>query len=641
MKKFFENIYRFRILLILLWVFFILLLALFYPMGGDETGHFHSAKLLAKGQIPILDFFTIAPLGLYIPYAAIARWFSPSLEAARLLSAFSCITVPLLITLLIHKFYGRTLAVFGFFIIAFSHWYFTWNIQVLHYPIVNLGLFTSIFILFYFRPRMIFFFFAGFAMGWAICARLSLGPTGAALFILAMTHVGDGIKDIPWTQRFLRRGLPFAFGGVLASVPSLAVLVVDPEAFSFNLLGVRMNMNIGPSIVSSQASGLELFSEILKDWLYILYLFFYPGLSHNPKAMGQNFLLIILIAFFIFAYFTKTVETRKVWKKKVFQDNFLKACLWLIPVIILSHFIPMRPLPYYIQYIFPLMTIIILGVFFHGGIHTITPLNQNPDGWIMRALTFLLVPYVLYHFAFSTLHLLRRNNPNISRPVTLAHVGCWIQANSEKDEKIMSFVGSPVVLAGRLLPRGYEYIPGITHVFWMSGNLHYAPSNTRMGKPKPERIKIYRLNEFKNDLQQGHFRILITEYQFERWINRLNLQEARKRNYHLFATTGGGKAWEERRFDIYLRNDQADEDFTKMPTMKQAQLLEQLIQLLKGKITQYEIWPVFWSSSIDALDSITQFPADISLAWSRLRNSSHMDRCSQYLERKTPLGSNK
>ena len=109
----------------------------------------------------------------------------------------------------------------------------------------------------------------------------------------------------------------------------------------------------------------------------------------------------------------------------------------------------------------------------------------------------------------------------------------------------------------------------------------------------------------------------------------------------MFATTGGGKAWEERRFDIYLRNDQADEDFTKMPTMKQAQLLEQLIQLLKGKIPQYETWPLLRNSGIDVMDSIARFPADIGLAWSRLRNSSHMDRCPQYLESKSSPQSNR
>jgi len=599
-------------------------------MGGDEPGHLYSAMLLAKGEIPILDFFTIAPLGLYIPYAAIARWFSPSLEAMRLVSVFSCIAVPLLLTLLVKKYYGRTLAILAFFIISFSHWYFFWNIQVLHHPIANLGLFSSIFFLFYFRTRLSFFFLAGFAMGWAISARLSLGPTGAALFILAMTHVGEGVKDIPWTERFLKRGLPFALGGILACFPSLAVMVADREAFIFSLLGSRMHLEIGPSIVTSQETGLELLTVLLKSWLRALSSFFFQPLSPSPKRMGQNSLLIILIAFFTLAYFRRTLEARKVWRNAVSQDNFLKAGLWLIPVIILSHFIPMNPLPYYIQYTFPLMTIIILGVLFHGGIHTTSPLNQNPDGWILRALTVLLVPYMLYHLAFSSLQLLRRNNPSVSRPVTIAHVGCWIEENSAVNEEIMGVVGSPIIIAGRSLPKGFVYLPGVQHHFWES----------KKNKSREKQLKIYSTEDFQSDIRQGHLRILISDLHFENWIKRLGLKGAREKNYHLFATTGGGKPFEKRRYDIYLRNDQADEDFTKMPAME-GKLLEQLVQLLKGKIHQYETWPLLRNSGIDVMDSIARFPADIGLAWSRLRNSSHMDRCSQYLESKSSPQSNR
>jgi len=105
-----------------------------------------------------------------------------------------------------------------------------------------------------------------------------------------------------------------------------------------------------------------------------------------------------------------------------------------------------------------------------------------------------------------------------------------------------------------------------------------------------------------------------------------------KKNYRLFATTGGGEAFANRRYDIYLRNDQKDEDYTQMPPMGGPYALEQLVQFLKGKISpgSYKKWDLIRNTTKETLGSIALLPSDIGLAWNRLIQASHEKRCYQY-----------
>jgi hypothetical protein len=295
----------------------------------------------------------------------------------RLCASFhsSPVAVPLLITLLVNRYYGRVLAIYAFLIIAFSHWYFYWNIQIIHYSISNLSLFTSFFILFYFRPRVFLFFLAGFTMGWAMNARLSLGPTGAVLFILIMTHIGQ-VQEVSWKERFLKRGLPFVFGGVLASLPTLAILIADSEAFLFNLLQARMKFRDDIITTILNPENLDFFQSFLKRRLAVIYQFFFWANS-SRKSMIQNSFLLVVTSMIALIFFKRSKEERKTWRREIFQDTFISSLFWLGLVIFLSHFFTVMPTGYYVQYLFPIMTIILLGILFHGGIHSITPLIKG------------------------------------------------------------------------------------------------------------------------------------------------------------------------------------------------------------------------------------------------------------------------
>ena len=60
--------------------------------------------------------------------------------------------------------------------------------------------------------------------------------------------------------------------------------------------------------------------------------------------------------------------------------------------------------------------------------------------------------------------------------------------------------------------------------------------------------------------------------------------------------------------------------------------LEQLIQFLKGnQPSPLKKWELLRKASEEILVSIALLPADISLAWNRLIQASHEERCSKYL----------
>jgi hypothetical protein len=631
LKNLFELLYKFRIPLILFWSSLVFILTLFYPFGGDETGYFYSSKLFSVGEIPILDFFALQPLGFFMPYAAVARWFSDSAEAMKLVSAFSCIMVPLLTALLVCRHYGRTLAVYGFFIIAFSHWFFYWNIQIIHYSITNLCLVVAIFTLFYFRSRF-FFFLAGLAMGWAINSRLSLGPAGVALFFLSMTHVGETSHN-SWMERFLKKGAPFALGGIIASLPMLAVLIEDHKSVMYDLFYWRLGLKDS----RLPPEGIWFIFDYLKIKLKTIVLLFgraVPGVGgyYYPKSMVQNLLLAITIVFIAIIYLMRPQEIRKTWKNEISRDPLLKVCLWLIIVIVLSHFFTVMPTSYYIQHIFPLITIVILGTFFHGGMHSISPSIQSPDGWVLRALIILLIPYVFYHLAFSSLHLIRRNVPNLWRPVTAAHVGCWIEKNTPVNDVVMGWVSLPIPVAGRRLPRGFEYPPQAE----VNVGSHF-PINEKTAK----RFKLFRSEDFQEAIISGRYRILLIDYQFISFLESEGVLEAWKGNYHLFATTGGGKAFSRKRYDIYLRNDQKDKNYTKMLPMNGPYPLEQLVQFLKGNTRPSFLnkWELLQKASKESLISISLLPTDVYSAWNRLIQAPHLERCPEYPKIKKSLHS--
>jgi hypothetical protein len=424
--------------------------------------------------------------------------------------------------------------------------------------------------------------------------------------------------------------LPFVLGGVLACLPTLAVLVADSEAFMFNLLSARLEirdsvvMGVRNGYIESDPNlaGLEFLLSFLKLRLNVIYSFFFWA-TLSPKSTIQNILLLGIIALIAANGLKRSKKDRQAWRNAVMKDNFISFLFWIGLAIFLSHFFTIMQAYYYIQFLFPITTLVLLGILFHGGINTFSPSFIEKDGWVLRVLTILLVPYMFYHLAFSSINLIRRNSPSVSRPTTIAHVGCWIEKNSKAEEEILGIVGGPIVMAGRKLPKGYEYPSGIEHMFWMF-NLDEKTS---------QRFKIFRRQDFERSIRSGRFRILVMEYQFASWVERLGLEEDRDKNYHLFATTGGSQ--KDRRYDIYLRNDQKDTDFTKMPTINGTYPLEQLVQLLKGKNRLNGNEYTLQSAFAEILSSAGRLPTDIRLAWARFRQAPYESRCSAYLETKS------
>ena len=129
---------------------------------------------------------------------------------------------------------------------------------------------------------------------------------------------------------------------------------------------------------------------------------------------------------------------------------------------------------------------------------------------------------------------------------------------------------------------------------------------------------------------------MLIDYQFIRFLEREDIIEAWKENYHLFATTGGGKAFSRRRYDLYLRNDQKDKNYTKMLPMTGPYPLEQLVQFLKGNARPSSLnkWELLQKASKESLISITLLPTDVYSAWNRLVQAPHFERCPEQLKLK-------
>lgn len=599
-KKYGAMKQKFLIIFPFLWVTYIFFVSLYYPVGGDEPGYYYSILQILDGKIPILDFLAIQPPGFFIPYVLIGKWLSPTLEALRLVSLASIIGVTFMTTLLAERFYGRIPAVFAFLFVAFSHFWLYWNVQLVYYPISNFAIVLSFFLIFWCRPSVLIMLLAGFAAGWATNSRLPL--VGATLVAMGLA-AGRMRREGATTRETIVKGLlPFCVGGLLSSLPTLYLLVKDPSAFFFNLLGARLLLE-----VEDRWLGLTVLGTIW-NWiwqrLYSVYAFFFLA-DTSLKAMIGNSLLLIPFVLSWIGYAGMDAAGRAGWREAARNDPLIRAALWMIFGIVLTHFLTIVGAEY-MQAVFPFIVLCGLGLMAHGGLTAPSPKSR----WAPLVLAVLMVPYVGYYMFWTGTQLIRRAEPSHARPFTAAQVACWLEQNTQPDSLVMSYRALPVAIAHRRLPPGFEYNNMILQVFWARS----------IDETMASHYHILRREDFLNMLRSGAFSVFVNDNAQDHLLTPLaELPSLLEGNYRLVTGTGGAFP-----YDIYVRKDLWRPDLPKLP--KQSRLEVSMAVAGGGNVTE-----VARLIAADIGLSFLTLPGDLIESLARLADRPFEARCAKYL----------
>ena len=247
---------------------------MFFVASGDEGAYHNQAVLLATGSIPVLDFYAQQGIWTYLPYAAVARWVSPQVEAVRLVSVFSIVAVTAMVTLIARRTHGRRIGALAFVLMGCSWpWVFN-NIELKHFAPADFGLVAAYFFLYHVAPRRLWpALLAGFFLGIAINGRQVLVPMAIVFVCLALFLRPDGVGK----GQARRRVLAATGGALVASLPSLYILAADPQAFLFDYLLARIDFtshNAGGGAVAFLASRIQ-------GWLAFFQGFGRAGLAWN------------------------------------------------------------------------------------------------------------------------------------------------------------------------------------------------------------------------------------------------------------------------------------------------------------------------------------------------------------------------
>lgn len=584
------------------WALYVALVSMFYPTGGDEPGYFYTVLRMAEGRIPVLDFFALQPPGFFIPYVLVAKFISPSLEAARLVSVSSVVAVSVMVALLVGRAYGRAFGVFAFAMMGFSHFWFYWNVQVIHYSISNLSLVSAFFILQTGRPRRRTWFLAGLAAGWLANSRLILAPVALVLFYLALRRARADTSR--WGDAIRQVAPAFISAGILVSLPTLALLVADPQAWTFDFLTARAGVE--NDVRWHATSAWETAWNFIRMRLIGTYALFF-WIDDTLKATVNNCILFVPPLLALVHWFRLAVPARLAWRHAVRADDLIVGSGWIIVGVFGIHYLTLLSAPYYMQGALPFMVI--------GGLGLLAQVLEARGGlgqkWTLRVLGVSLVPMVAYYLFWTGAHLIRRFEPSSGRPAVAALVGCWVEQNTRPDEIVMSYGTLPVSLGGRHLPDGFEYNNVVAWVFWRQ----------EIDEATARRFHILRREDFVHLLETDKLRVLIDDRHLEsemRFVPQARPLVADK--YRPLWTTGGAFP-----YAVLVLKSAWRDDLPRMaPLDRSAVLLKASAPGgLAGKAAL---------AARDALRSLSHLPNDVADSLARIRHAPFERRCRAYLE---------
>jgi Dolichyl-phosphate-mannose-protein mannosyltransferase len=251
-------------------------------IARDEGFYLIAARLVAEGKKPYIDFFyPQMPLLPYL-YGAWMKLTGFSWESGRLLSALLTSSIATLIYFNLHNF-GRLIACAAVLCFTLSGFNFPWFTTVLTYAPSTLFLLIAYsFIYLPARLRSGHAVLSGFFFAAACLVRLPFGVTLPILMYLVIR------RSSIW---YRGAGL-FLLGGIIASLPFVPLVLLDPYVFWFN--------NIGYHLTRSDLSPDAALAAKMKVIQVV------TGLRPTKKFVGIDFPLLlwatVLLAFLRFAW---------------------------------------------------------------------------------------------------------------------------------------------------------------------------------------------------------------------------------------------------------------------------------------------------------------------------------------------------
>ncbi|MGE5505886.1 MAG: ArnT family glycosyltransferase [Actinomycetota bacterium] len=582
-----------------LWVAWLIVAAMFYPVGGDEAGYAYSMLAIARGKLPVLDMFILQPPDFYIPFAAVARWLSPSLEAMRLVSVASIVAVTAMVAALAHQRYGSRAGLLAFVLIGLSHVWFYWNVQVIHYPVANFCLVGAFYLVERRRPDRRDLFLAGFAAGWLGATRLVLGPAAVALLAVAVIRAQPAGR-----RQAIGAAMVFCLGGLIAALPLLAVLAADPQATVFDLLRARARLEYEGHMGSP--TGVKMVVDFLSSHLGVLWGFFF-WFDTTLKAQYINIAFLVLGAAAAVGFARAPTSAPR---RAFLADPVVRHSAVLAAVVVLAHFATII-LPYYIQAVLPLMALTVCAALYHAGLLPAAPEARVP-AWMRAVLAVSLVPYVAVFLGWTTVHALRRNEPSSARPQVAAQVGCWVEENTAAGDTIMSFAALPAVYADRRLPDGMEYNNATAQLAWMPG----------LDEATAARYRLVSADTLAARLRAGTIAVLVDDKNLDQEPWAQSITAAIAANYRTVATTGGAFP-----YVIKVRNDLWRETLPRFDAPAPSRVGVHDVGLAN----------LGWLARLggETAAMAATLPGDLADALARLRHAPFEDRCRRYLRLKT------
>ena len=198
-------------------------MALLRPIDGDEGFFLMAARLFAKGLAPYRDFFFIHAPAIPYVFGTWFRVFGPGWYVARVLAALLTVVVGLVLFEHLLRATGRRgWALVGVALYASAGLVLGWFSPVKSLGVSALLAFCGTALLAREGRRSLVV--AGVLLGLSGSARLYLLVTvPCALLYLLRRRAG--------TRAFARDAVPLAIGVLIGSVPLIAALMLDHQAF--------------------------------------------------------------------------------------------------------------------------------------------------------------------------------------------------------------------------------------------------------------------------------------------------------------------------------------------------------------------------------------------------------------------------
>ncbi len=576
-----------------------LVLLWFYKIGStDEGGYHYQALYLAKGHMPVLEFFTSHTIWAYLPYAAVIKALSPSLESARVFSVASIIATVAMVTALARKHYGWEAAAYAFVMAAFSWIWLAQNIQIRHSAPANLGLVSAFFVLFYLQPRALLrIFLAGVAIGIAVNSRVVLLPLAVSFPFVAYYFRRTAAAEV----RLPKFVAAFVLGALIPSLPSLYILAADHQAFFFDYLLARLSWTEGLAETRTLWEGAIAFAETRTRPVAK---FFFERIT-----FGNAVTLIPVLASLAAILFQKQSERFARLRALVRQPLLLAAAAMMVGIYLSYIFADIFP-TIYLHHWIPFLILLVLGFYARAA----ELMSSRTFHWAIRLPLLMGLVLLVADFGSRTaVSTVLRGDPYLKRPLEISRVACWIDRNMARDAVVMNYLGAVVAASGRRLPEGYEQGVGILGFFWMQS----------FPEKLADRYKIMTIKQYLAKLKSGKIQVVIDDGLVRKKLTQAKMVRIQRLiDEHYYPVAGASETGPYRIMAHKSLDPAALTPYTPAPWFRKGK---------EGRVGRY-LEQGDYAAAVrevlgDVATSLATLPADLAGSFHRLIGAGYEQRC--------------